>query len=119
VTALTARVALRWAGLPRSAGPDPLGAFWRAWGRLDELEALEERQETMAQMDDLQAAIGRLVAANRQLVAAVAAIRQHNGNLAAQLAAQPDPAAVQALIVEATAAADEAERALAPPVDAS
>jgi hypothetical protein len=118
VTALRARVALRWAGLPRSAGPNPSAAFWRAWGRLDELEALEERQEIMAQMDDLQAAVGRLVAANRQLVAAVGAIRQHNGNLAAQLAAQPDPAAVQALIVEATAAADEAERALAPPADA-
>jgi hypothetical protein len=118
VTALRARVALRWAGLPRPAGPDPLAAFWRAWGRLDELEALEERQETMAQMDDLQAAVGRLVAANRQLVAVVGAIRQHNGNLAAQLAAQPDPAAVQALIAEATAAADEAERALAPAVDA-
>ncbi|WP_363346265.1 hypothetical protein [Methylocystis echinoides] len=69
----------------------------------------------MAQIDDLKSAMDRLITANRQLVSAVGAIRQHNGNLAAQLAAQPDPAAVQAMIVEATAAADEAERALAPP----
>jgi hypothetical protein len=117
LSGLRRRIAIRWALLPRPAPASPAPAdFWRAWERLEELEAREEREEAMAQIDDLKAALDRLVTANRQLVSAVGAIREHNGNLATQLAAQPDPAAVQALIAEAAAAADEAERALAPPV---
>jgi hypothetical protein len=116
LSGLRRRIAIRRAGLPRPAPASPAPAdFWRAWEQLEELEAGEEREEAMAQIDDLKAALDRLVTANRQLVSAVGAIRQHNGNLAAQLAAQPDPAAVQALIAEAAAAAEEAERALAPP----
>jgi hypothetical protein len=116
LSGLRRRIAIRRAGLPRPAPASPAPAdFLRAWGRLDELEAREEREEAMAQIDDLKAALDRLVTANRHLVAAVGAIREHNGNLAAQLAAQPDPAAVQDLIAEATAAADESEGALAPP----
>jgi hypothetical protein len=116
LSGLRRRIAIRRARQPRLAPASPAPAdFWRAWERLEELEAREEREEAMAQIDDLKAALDRLVTANRQLVSVVGAIREHNGSLAAQLAAQPDPAAVQALIVEAAAAADEAERALAPP----
>jgi hypothetical protein len=114
---LRRRIAIRWARLPRPAPASPAPAdFWRAWERLEELEAHAEREETMAQIDELRTAVGRLAAANRALAEALTRVRAHNSDLSGQLAAQPDPAAVQAVIDEATAAAGEAEAALAPPL---
>lgn len=110
----------RFAGVVRRLirpAPEP-PAYWNAWARLDELEAFvrTEKEETMAQIDDLRAVAARQTAVINGLMEMVARVRSVNEDLAGQLAAlsPADPAAVQATIDAATAAADAGEVALAP-----
>jgi hypothetical protein len=92
-------------GAPAAPAPAP-ASWWNVFGRLDELTAFlaEEREKTMAQLDELKAAQTRLIEANRRLLAKLAELE----------AGQVDPAELAALTNDANAAAAAAE-AIAPP----
>jgi cob(I)alamin adenosyltransferase len=94
------------ASVARAPAPAP-ASWWNVFGRLDELTAFlaEEREKTMAQIDDLKAAQARLIDANRRLLAKIAELQ----------AGQVDPAELAALTSEANNAAAAAESVAPPP----
>jgi cob(I)alamin adenosyltransferase len=84
----------------RAPAPAP-ASWWNVFGRLDELTAFlaEEKEKTMAQIDDLKAAQARLIDANRRLIAKLAELEAN----------QVDPAEIVALTNDANNAAAAAE----------